>query len=87
MNATSFNDLSMHNKILLVDDLATLVCSIEHYDHRIYLYALNSLFIESFHNIDTGAIEKISTATSADLDKYLSRITLYQGLRKTISHN
>jgi hypothetical protein len=87
MNTVSFNDLSMHNKILLVDDLATLVCSIEYYDHRIYLYSLNDLFIESYHNIDTGEIEKICTAAYAGLDKYLSRITLYQSLPKEGTHN
>ncbi|MBT1699036.1 hypothetical protein KK083_19230 [Fulvivirgaceae bacterium PWU4] len=87
MNAGSFNELSMYNKILLVDDLAAPVCSIEYYDHRIYLYSLNALFIESYHNIDTGEIEKICTVDYADLDKYLSRITLYQGLRKKQTHN
>lgn len=82
MNAKSFDELSMHNKILLVDDLSTLVCSIEHYDHRIYLYSLNSIFIESYHDIETGAIEKIVTASYSDLDKYLSRVTLKNCLPK-----
>ena len=86
MNATSFNDLSLYNKILLVDDLATLVCSIEHYDHRIYLYTLNSLFIESYHNIDTGEIEKICSAEYTELDKYLSRITLHQCFQNKKGH-
>jgi hypothetical protein len=76
MNEIHFNDLSMHNKTLLVDDLATELCSIEFYDHRIYLYSLNSLFIEAYHNIETREIERIAIAKYTDLDKFLTRVRL-----------
>ena len=77
MKTKSFNELSMRDKALLLDDMASLVCSIEHYDHRIYLYTLNSMFIEAYYNLDNGLIEKITTASYSDLDKFLSRITLH----------
>lgn len=74
MGIIRFNDLSMHDKAVLVTDFATELCSIEFYDHRIYLYALNSLFIEAYHNIESGEIERISVADYTDLDKFLTRI-------------
>lgn len=76
MKTSHFDRLSMHNKTLLIDDMATALGSIVYYDHRIYLYSLNSLFIEACHNLDTGKVERISVVTYADLDKFLTRIRL-----------
>lgn len=85
MSAIRFNDLSMHDKEVLVNDFATELCSIEFYDHRINLYALGSLLIEAYHNIETGSIDRIMTANYGDLDKFLTRIRImpfYQSERK-----
>lgn len=76
MNDKSFNKLSLHEKSLLVEDMAAHLISIEFYDHRIHLYALNDLFIEAYHNIETREIERISVAENGDLDKYLAQIIL-----------
>jgi hypothetical protein len=76
MGAIGFNELSMHDKEVLVNDFATELCSIEFYDHRIHLYALDSHFIEAYHNIETGIIERITLATYGDLDKFLTRIRI-----------
>jgi hypothetical protein len=86
MKRKHFNDLSLHDKLLLVDDMATEVCSIEFYDHRIHLYALSSIFIEAYHNIETGNIDRITVAEYGDLDKYLSRIILRQLAKKPGSY-
>lgn len=84
MKKTYFNDLSLELKSKIITEFATPLASIEHYDHRIDLFALNSLLIERFENISTGEIEKIAQAEYADLDKYLSRFVignLKKGLR------
>jgi hypothetical protein len=86
MKKINFNDLSLSNKVLLIDDLATEICSIEFYDHRVYLYSMHTLFIEAYHNIETQEIERISVAEYGDLDKYLSRILLHQLTRKPGSY-
>jgi len=83
MKDLSFDQLAMQNKITLVRDFATDLCSMEFYDHRIYLYALNSLLIEVYENIETKEIENIITIQYSDLDKYLSRITMSSLLAKT----
>jgi hypothetical protein len=75
-NAMLFDELPLRDKALLVDDLATFLCSIEFYDHRIHLYSLNALFIEAYHHIETGEIERISTAPYNTLDKFLTRIRI-----------
>jgi hypothetical protein len=72
----TFNELSIDHKILLLEDLGTELCSIEFYDHRIQLYAMNNLLIEVFQNIETKEIERITTADYGNLDKYLMRIIL-----------
>jgi hypothetical protein len=72
----TFNELSTSNKELLIDDLGIHLCSIEFYDHRIHLYALNNMFIEVFHNIETREVEKILSVDYGQLDKYTMRITL-----------
>jgi hypothetical protein len=82
MNDLSFNELQMHDKKVLVDDFSEELCSIEFYDHRIYLYSLNALLIEAWHNIETREIEQIRTIEYGDLDKYLSRITMASLLAK-----
>jgi len=83
MKDLSFDQLAMQNKITLVRDFATDLCSMEFYDHRIYLYALNSLLIEVYENIETKEIENIITIQYSDLDKYLSRITMSSLLAKS----
>jgi hypothetical protein len=83
----AFDILSLHDKKLLIEDMAIMVASIEHYDHRINLYALNRLFIEAYQNIDTRIIERITVADSTDLDKFLARITLpYYQLKRPPNH-
>ena len=76
MKDVSFDQLSMPNKMTLVRDFATDLCSMEFYDHRIYLYSLNSMMIEVYENIETKEIENIITIRYSDLDKYVSRITM-----------
>lgn len=79
---TSFNQMSIKDKLVIVEDYATELCSIEYYDHRIYLYAINDLMIEAYHNIATKEIEKIEVAEYRDLDKFLPWITLSSLLKK-----
>jgi hypothetical protein len=81
-NNTSFNDMTMKDKLTIVEDYSTELCSIEYYDHRIYLYAINDLMIEAYHNITTKEIEKIVVAEYHDLDKFLPWITLSSLLKK-----
>lgn len=76
MKDNSFSKLSLRDKNLLIDDVAAHLLSIEFYDHRVHLYALNNFFIEAYHNIETREIERISVAEDGDLDKYLSQITI-----------
>lgn len=78
MRPMPFNDLTLHDKQLLVEDIGIHLSSIEFYDHRIHLYALNLLLIESYHNIDTKKVERITIAEYDDLDKFISRIQIYQ---------
>jgi hypothetical protein len=73
---STFDNLSIADKLLLIEDMGTEICSIEYYDHRVHLYSFNNLFVESFQNIETKDIEKIGVCTYADLDKFLSRVTL-----------
>jgi hypothetical protein len=72
----TFNELTNHEKALLLEDFGILVCSIEFYDYRIYLYAFNNMLVEVFQNIETRAIEQMTTADYGSLDKYASRITM-----------
>lgn len=81
MKDMSFNNLSLRDKTLLIDDVATHLLSIEFYDHRVHLYSLNNLFIEAYHNIETRQIDRISVAQTGDLDKYLAQITLQPLIR------
>jgi hypothetical protein len=75
-NGNTFNELSLNNKILLLEDTGIELISIEHYDHRIYLYSFDSFFVEIYVNIETRQVEKILVAKYGDLDKYLSRIII-----------
>jgi uncharacterized protein YutE (UPF0331/DUF86 family) len=77
----NFDNLSLHDKTLLIEDAATHIFSIEFYDHRVHLYSLNNLFIEAYHNIDTKKVDRISVASIGDLDKFLSRIILQPFIR------
>lgn len=72
----TFNELSLREKALLIEDMGVELCSIEFYDYRIYLYAFNNLLIEAFENIESKKIERVTTADYGNLDKYTSRITL-----------
>ena len=78
----TFNELSNWQKELLIDDMGIHLCSIEFYDHRIHLYALNNLLVEVFHNIETRQVERITTADYGNLDKYMMRITLESLVKK-----
>ena len=86
MKTPGFNNLPLALKADLIHDLGRLVLSIEHYDYRIDLYAIDGLLVEQYENIDTRQIEKITMASYHDLDKYLSRIvigSLKKGLKDT----
>jgi hypothetical protein len=72
----AFNDLTLENKLLLIEDLGTELLSIEYYDHRIHLYEFNNHLIESYINLETKQIEKMTICEKGDLDKFLTRITL-----------
>ena len=87
MKDVSFDELSMQNKMTLVRDFATDLCSMEFYDHRIYLYSLNAMMIEVYENIETKEIENIITIRYSDLDKYLSRITMSALFAKSKAKN
>jgi hypothetical protein len=83
-NNIVFNELPMKDKLVIVEDYATELCSIEFYDHRIYLYAINDLMIEAYHNIETREVERIIIAEYRDLDKFLPWITLSSSLLKKV---
>ena len=76
MKAARFNELTLVDKAWLVSEFGELVMSIEHYDHRIFLYSLNCHFIELHRNIQSRQIDKICIAGYKELDKYLSRILI-----------
>jgi hypothetical protein len=76
METSSFNKLSLHLKAKVIHEFASPVLSIEYYDHRINLFALNSSLIEHYQNLETGRVDKIAEAGYHDLDKYLSRIVI-----------
>ena len=75
-NKNTFNELSLRNKFLLLEDMGIELCSIEFYDHRIRLYAMNNIFVEVFQNIETKQVEKVLTVDYNSLGKYTMRITL-----------
>lgn len=76
MKTTQFNKLTLVDRAWLVYEFGEFLMSIEHYDYRINLYALNDQLIELFQNIDTRQIERIQLASYDGLDKYLTRIIL-----------
>jgi hypothetical protein len=76
MRSTPFNNLSLDHKLLLIEDIGTPVFSMEYYDHRINLYEVNNMFVEEYFNIETKKIDRVDSISYADLDKYLSRITI-----------
>ena len=76
MKAARFNELTLVDKAWLVSEFGKLLVSIEYYDHRIFLYSLNSHFIELHQNIDSRQMDRICIADYKDLDKYLSRILI-----------
>jgi hypothetical protein len=82
MGAQSFDNLKISDKILLIEDMGELVFSLEFYEHRIYLFSFNTLFIEAYKNLETDEFEKIHSITLADLDKFLSQVTLGNLVKK-----
>jgi len=82
MRPIHFNDLTLKDKKLLIEDFGLLLCSIEHYDHRVYLYSMNTHYVEVYENIETRKIDRFTIAEMTDLDKYLSRISIYQYPKK-----
>lgn len=76
MNVKAFDNLKIEDKILLLEDMGEQVFSMEFYEHRIYLFSFNSLFVEVYRNLETGKVESINSITLDDLDKFLSQITL-----------
>jgi hypothetical protein len=76
MSVQAFDSLKTKDKILLLEDMGELVFSMEHYEHRIYLFSFNSMFVEAYKNLESGEIESIHSIALDDLDKFLSRITL-----------
>jgi hypothetical protein len=76
MKSKRFNDLTMTDRAWLTYEFGDFLMSIEYYDFRIHLYALNCQFVELFQNINTRQIERIEVANFNALDKYLSRIVI-----------
>jgi hypothetical protein len=76
MKGQSFDTLKTSDKILLIEDMGNLVLSMEFYEHRIFLFSFQSIFIEVYRNLESGEVESIKSASTDDLDKFLSRITL-----------
>ncbi len=76
MKAARFNELSLVDKNWLVLEYGEYLFSIEYYDFRVHLYSLNAHFIEVYQNIDSRQIERITIASSNDLNKFLSRILI-----------
>lgn len=76
MNVQAFNNLKTEDKILLIEDMGDMVFSMEFYEHRIYLFSFNAMFIEVYRNLESGKIESINSISLDDLDKFLSQITL-----------
>jgi hypothetical protein len=76
MRQKTFNELSPDQKLLLIEDIGTPVFSMEYYDHRINLYALNNMFVEVYHNIETKMVDRMESIAYNELDKYLSRILI-----------
>jgi len=76
MKDLSFDTLKMKDKWILINDFAEELMSIEYYDHRVRLYALNSILIESYQNIETKVVENIQSINKGDLDKYLAQIAI-----------
>lgn len=85
MNVQAFDNLKMTDKILLIEDMGELVFSLEFYEHRIYLFSFNTMFIEAYKNIQTDEFEKVHTVGMEDLDKFLSQITLGNLVQKAKS--
>jgi hypothetical protein len=82
MIVEAFDNLKTSDKILLIEDMGELVFSMEFYEHRIYLFSFNAMFIEAYKNLETDKFDKINSIGIADLDKFLSQITLGNLVRK-----
>ncbi|HEY0654421.1 MAG TPA: hypothetical protein VGD65_14875 [Chryseosolibacter sp.] len=85
MDVQAFDNLKINEKMLLLEDMGELVFSMEFYEHRIFLYSFDSMFIEAYKNLETNEVEKIHTVSLADLDKFLSQVTLGNLVRKAKS--
>ena len=82
MIVEAFDKLKTSDKILLIEDMGELVFSMEFYEHRIYLFSFNAMFIEAYKNLETDKFDKINSIGTAELDKFLSQITLGNLVRK-----
>lgn len=82
MIVEAFDNLKTSDKILLIEDMGELVFSMEFYEHRIFLFSFNAMFIEAYKNLETDKFDKINSIGIADLDKFLSQITLGNLVRK-----
>jgi hypothetical protein len=78
MKLNSFNNLTLVDRALLISEFGQFLISMEYYDFRIYLFALNDSFVELYENVESKQIHQISMASYQDLDKYLSRIIIGQ---------
>jgi hypothetical protein len=76
MRSLSFNELAMSDRAWITYEFGDFLMSIEYYEYRIFLFSLQSQFIELYQNIDTRQIEKIEALPYCALDKYLNRILI-----------
>lgn len=74
--------MSLLHKELLIEDIGVHLVSIEHYDHRIHLYALNDLLIEMRYDVGTKELSSVESISYEDIDKYLSRILIHDILNR-----
>jgi hypothetical protein len=70
--AGTFDELPLTDKFWLIQEYGQYLLSIEYYDYRVSLCALNTQFVEIYKNIDTRIIEKICIADSHGLPTALT---------------
>ena len=76
MKRLSFENLSIREKASLIYAFGEYMLSVNHGAYAVSLYAMNSIFVEVYLNPETKQIDRITIATSKDLDKFLERIKL-----------
>lgn len=77
MKQVKFNELTLTDKALLLAEFGSYLDSIEFYDYWLHLYSLNSQLIEVWYNIHSKQIEKIDLISYKDLDRYTSKIVMF----------